>query len=141
MMAVIVPGERAGCCVELACKGPEGLELRPRVQSAQHGGTGDMIESADRIDGKHGSSRARLSGGAEEPTHGFSPCAGAEPKLVRHARLLQVWGEVLREHPTNQPSQHVANDECANPAVGLCEGDKAPDPDALEHIGGHVCIG
>eukprot|EP00439_Symbiodinium_sp_Y106_P063050 s5492_g9.t1 len=103
----------------------------------QQGGIFVVEQDADVLAG-HAGERARLSGGAEEPTHGFSPCAGSEPKLVRHARLLQVWGEVLREHPTNQPSQHVANDECANPAMGA---DNSPARRALCASEGSVLRG
>ena len=137
----IVPGVRAGRSIELAGKGEEGLKLRPCVQRTQHGTSGDVIESADRVNRQHGRSRARLSGGTEEPAHSLRPCAGAEPELVRHACLLQVWGKVLRQHAANEPTEDVADHKRAHTAVGLFKGDEASDPDSCKHFGGHIGVG
>ena len=115
----IVPGVRSGRSIELAGKGKEGLKLRPCVQRTQHGTSGDVIESADRVNRQHGRSRARFSGGTEKPPHSLRPCAGAEPELVRHACLLQVWGKVLRQHAANEPTEDVADHKRAHTAIGL----------------------
>ena len=54
---------------------------------------------------------------------------------------MQPRSEVPREHPANYPSQDVANNKSAHPAVGLLKGDQASDPDSFKHFGGHICIG
>ena len=58
-----------------------------------------------------------------------------------HARLLQPRSEVPREHPADYPTQDVANNKSAHPAVRLLKGDQASDPDSFKHFGGHICIG
>ena len=137
----IVPGVPAGRSIELAGKGEEGLKLRPCVQRTQHGPSGDVIESADRVNRQHGRSRARFSGGTEKPAHSLRPCAGAEPELVRHACLLLVWGKVLRRHAANEPTEDVADHKRAHTAVVLSKGDEASDPDSFKHFGGHIGVG
>ena len=61
--------------------------------------------------------------------------------LVGHACLLEVGGEMLREHAADETPQHIPDCEGPDPAVWLAQRDKPRDADAVKHGRRHFCIG
>ena len=109
----IVPGVRAGRSIKLAGKGEEGLKLRPCVQRTQHGTSGDVIESADRVNRQHGGSRARywLASAAARRSRltASVPARVLSPNWCGMHACCRCGAKVLRQHAANEPTEDVAD--------------------------------
>ena len=138
---VVEPGVRAGAAVKLAGEREEWFKGRAGPEPFQHGLARYMVVGADRIDGQHGRARVQLGSSLEELVQALGACPRSQPKLVRKARFLEGTGEVLRQRTGDQAPEDVANDECPHAAIGLAQRNHAPEPQSLEDLLWHVCVG